>query len=197
MEEFSNELREKLKGDFEEYGLTLQRFMITNIAKPDGEPAYEKFKELHIRQYADVAEAKLKQQTDVINAETEAKKTVIESQARATVRSQEGYTYQQERGFDVADKAAENEGAGQLTSMGVGLGMMAGVGGSIGNMVGGAVNSTIQESNLLNAAPNTGNSSMEDFKQKLEKLKLMNDMGMISEEEFASAKADLLKKIIG
>ena len=41
--------------------------------------------------------------------ETEAKKTVIESQAMATKRAQEGYTYQQERGFDVAEKVAENE----------------------------------------------------------------------------------------
>ena len=38
-------------------------------------------------------EAKIKQQTDLIYAETEAKKTIIESQAMATKRSQEGYSY--------------------------------------------------------------------------------------------------------
>ena len=34
---------------------------------------------------------------------------VIESQALAQKRTQEGYTYQQERGFDVAEKVAENK----------------------------------------------------------------------------------------
>ena len=52
---------------------------------------------------------------------------------------QEGYTYQQERGFDVAQDAAKNEGVGQFSNMGIGLGMMAGVGGTVGGMVGGAV----------------------------------------------------------
>ena len=82
---------------------------------------------------------KLKQQTDVIHAQTEAQKVVIDSQAQATKRMQEGYTYQQERGFDVAQDAAKNEGAGQFSNMGIGLGMMAGVGGTVGGMAGRAV----------------------------------------------------------
>ena len=57
------------------------------------------------RQYADIAEAKLRQQTDIIHAQTQAQKTVIASQAMATKRAQEGYTYQQERGFDVAERS--------------------------------------------------------------------------------------------
>lgn len=137
--EFSDALKEKLSSDFADYGLSLERFFVTAIAKPDGEAQYEKFKELHFRQYADIAEAKLQQQTAVIHAKTEAQKTVIASQAAATKRAQEGYTYQQERGFDVAEKVAENEAVGQFTSMGVGLGTMAGVGGVVGGAVGGAV----------------------------------------------------------
>ncbi len=139
LEEFSKDLQNRLCGDFDEYGVTLNRFFVTTIVKPDGDPQYEKFKELHFRQYADIAEAKLKQQTDVIHAQTEAQKVVIDSQAQATKRMQEGYTYQQERGFDVAQDAAKNEGAGQFSNMGIGLGMMAGVGGTVGGMVGGAV----------------------------------------------------------
>ena len=46
---------------------------------------------------------------------------VIDSQAQATKRAQEGYTYAQERGFDVAEKVAQNEAVGQFTNMGVGL----------------------------------------------------------------------------
>lgn len=139
LESFSGELQQRLIPDFLDYGVQLNRFYVTTIVKPDGEAQYEKFKELHFRQYADIAEAKLRQQTDVIRAQTEAQKVVIDSQAQATKRMQEGYTYQQERGFDVAQDAARNEAAGQFSTMGIGLGMMAGVGGTVGGMVGGAV----------------------------------------------------------
>lgn len=139
LESFSGELQQRLIPDFLDYGVQLNRFYVTTIVKPDGEAQYEKFKELHFRQYADIAEAKLRQQTDVIRAQAEAQKVVIDSQAQATKRMQEGYTYQQERGFDVAQDAARNEAAGQFTNMGIGLGMMAGVGGTVGGMVGSAV----------------------------------------------------------
>ena len=140
---FSDSIKKMLVGDFAEYGVALEQFFITNVAKPDGERQYEKFKELHFRQYADVAEAKLRQQIGVIDAQTEAQKTVIASQAIATKRAQEGYTYQQERGFDVAEKVAQNEAVGQMTNLGVGLGTMAGVGGVVGGVVGGAVNDAL------------------------------------------------------
>lgn len=139
LEKFSSDIKLRLDDDFIEYGVNLNRFFVTTIVKPDGDPQYEKFKELHFRQYADIAEAKLKQQTDVIAAQTEAQKTVIESQALAQKRVTEGYTYSQERGFDVAEKAAQNEGVGEFTNMGIGLGVMSGIGGTVGGMVGGAV----------------------------------------------------------
>lgn len=147
LERFSDDIRAKLVDDFLEYGINLNTFYVTTVVKPDGDPQYEKFKELHFRQYADIAEAKLRQQTDIIYAQTEAQKVVIDSQAQATKRAQEGYTYQQERGFDVAQDAAKNEGAGQFSSMGIGLGMMAGVGGGISNMVGGAMNNAFDNAN--------------------------------------------------
>ena len=139
LETFSADIQKRLIPDFLDYGVQLKRLYVTTVVKPDGDPQYEKFKELHFRQYADIAEAKLKQQIDMIQAQTEAQKVVIDSQAQATKRMQEGYTYQQERGFDVAQDAAQNEGAGQFSNMGIGLGMMAGVGGTVGGMVGGAV----------------------------------------------------------
>lgn len=141
LEKFSADIHNRLIPDFLDYGIMLNRFYVTTIVKPDGDAQYEKFKDLHFRQYADIAEAKLRQQTDVIYAQTAAQKVVIASQAQATKRAQEGYTYAQERGFDVAEKVAQNEAVGQFTNMGVGLGTMAGVGGAVGGVVGGAVNS--------------------------------------------------------
>lgn len=142
---FSEEIKKLLIGDFSEYGVALEQFFVTAIAKPDGDRQYEKFKELHFRQYADIAEAKLRQEADLIYAQTDAQKTIIASQAMATKRAQEGYTYQQERGFDVAEKVAENEAVGQFTNMGVGLGTMAGVGGAVAGMVGGTMKDAVGE----------------------------------------------------
>lgn len=200
---FSENIHKLLIPDFADYGISLERFFVTNIVKPDGDRQYEKFKELHFRQYADIAEAKLRQQTDLIYAQTEAQKVVIDSQAQATKRAQEGYTYAQERGFDVAEKVAQNEAVGQFTNMGIGLGTMAGVGGAVGGVVGGAVNNAMNAASQSNqpvqpAQPQTAQPAddMAAFKAKVEKLTVMKEAGLISEEDFAQMKAKLLSDII-
>lgn len=190
---FSENLHKLLIPDFLGYGVSLERFFVTNIARPDGDRQYEKFKELHFRQYADIAEAKLRQQTDLIYAQTEAQKVIIDSQAQAKKREQEGYTYQQERGFDVATEAAKNEAVGQFTNLGVGLGTMAGVGGAVGGVVGSAVSGALNPTET--EAPKPAND-MATFKAKVEKLAMMKEAGLISEEEFAATKAELLKSIL-
>lgn len=145
---FSDSIHAQLVPDFADYGVSLERFFVTNVVKPDGDRQYEKFKELHFRQYADIAEAKLRQQTDIIYAQTEAQKVIIDSQAQATKRTQEGYTYQQERGFDVATEAAKNEAVGQFTNLGVGLGTMAGVGGAVAGTVSEAMNDALNQTGM-------------------------------------------------
>ena len=189
---FSENLHSLLKPDFADYGVSLERFFVTTVVKPDGDSQYEKFKELYFRQYADVAEAKLRQQTEIIHAETEAQKVVIGSKAQAAKREQEGYTYQQERGFDVAEKVAENEAVGQFTNMGVGLGTMAGVGGAVGSVVGNAVNGAMNASEQ----PAQPTNDMAAFKMKIDKLNVMKESGMISAEEFEELKNRLLSEII-
>lgn len=192
---FSNAIKNLLIGDFAEYGVSLEQFFVTTVLKPDGDRQYEKFKELHFRQYADIAEAKLKQQTDLIYAETEAQKTIIDSKAQATKRAQEGYTYQQERGFDVAEKVAQNEAVGEFTNMGVGFGTMAGVGGAVGGMVGGMMNDAMNSATAP-ATPAAPANDMATFKAKVDKLTMMKEAGMLSEEEFNSMKAKLLSEIL-
>ena len=194
LSEFSSDIHQLLIPDFEDYGIALDRFFVTTIVKPDGERQYEKFKELHFRQYADIAEAKLRQQTDLIYAQTAAQKVVIDSQAQATKRAQEGYTYAQERGFDVAEKVAQNEAVGQFTNMGVGLGTMAGVGGAVGGAVGNAVNNAMNAA-AEPAAPQPADD-METFKAKVAKLNVLKESGIISDEEFSAMKAKLLADIL-
>lgn len=152
LESFSTGIRERLIKDFSDYGVALKRFFVTTIVKPDGDSTYEKFKDLHYRQFGDVAEAQLRQRVGIIEQQTEAQRMVIEAEGIAKKRITEGYNYQQERGFDVAEKVAANEGAGNFSSAGIGLGMMAGIGGAVGGAVSGTFNEAFAPFGTPNAS---------------------------------------------
>lgn len=139
----SAELLQLLAPDFSNYGLALERFFVTTVVKPEDDRAYQKFKELHFRQYADVAEAQLKQKVGVIEQQTQAQRMLIEAQGIAQKRVLEGYSYQEERAFDVAEKVAQNEAVGQMTNVGVGLGTMVGLGGTVGAALGDLMKDTV------------------------------------------------------
>lgn len=135
LEQFSEELKEKLKQDFEEYGIRLDKFFVTNIAKPEDDKQYKEFKELYFKQTVVIANAELQQKIDIIEQETKSKKVVMSAEAEATKREKEGYTYKEERQYDIGEKIAENEAVGEFTNIGVGLGMISGVGGTVSDKV--------------------------------------------------------------
>jgi hypothetical protein len=211
--ELSETLHRQLLDDFADYGLALERFFVTAIAKPDGDRAYEKFKEIHLRQYADIAEAQIRRKVGVIEQQTEAQKMVIEAEALAEKRKREGFTYQQERSFDVAEKVAQNEAVGNYSNLGIGLGMMGGVAGGMGATVAGITSGALRPTAAspeqtafagdtagTNATPpnspkpdNTGDMTV--FKQKVEKLKIMKDTGLLSDEEFEREKKKILETL--
>ena len=145
LEHISSVLKDKLNIDFDDYGVSLNNFIVTTIIKPEENKDYRRFKELYFRQYADVAEAKLRQQLGIIEQQTKAQQMVIEAEGIARKRSLEGYTYQDERRFDVAEKFAENEATGQLANMGIGMGMISGIGGSVGNSVGNIMGAALDQ----------------------------------------------------
>ncbi|MBR3163384.1 MAG: SPFH domain-containing protein [Clostridia bacterium] len=192
MGELSEELHKELIEDFKDYGLNLDRFFVTTIAKPDGDEAYEKFKELHLRNYSDVAEATLRQKVGIIDQETEKQKTIIEAEAAAEKRKIEGYTYEQERSYNIGEKLAENEGVGEFSNMGVGLGMMTGVAGTLGNTVGETIGKTVEPMKQDNEKED---DEMVAFKKKLDKLKIMKENGIITEEEYEQEKKKLLENL--
>ncbi len=139
LEEFSNELKKLLTNDFAEYGISLERFFVTTVVKPESDRQFMKFRELYFKQFADVAEANINQKVNLINAQTEAQKLIIDSQAQAQKRLQEGYTYQQERSFDLAENAVGNVAVGQIANMGMGLGTALGVSSAVAGTVAGNV----------------------------------------------------------
>jgi len=221
MGELSADLHKQLLPDFIDYGLVLERFFVTTVVKPDGDSAYEKFKELHLRQYADVAEAQLRQKVGVIDQQTQTQRTVIEAQGLARKRELEGFTYQQERGYDVAEKVAQNEGIGNFSSTGIGLGMMGGIAGGMGAAVAGITTTALNPitanqqgapqggfASDFNTPPPTVDLQQEGvapmgspaddmavFKQRVEKLKMLKDSGMLSEDEFTLQRQRLLDQL--
>lgn len=118
--EFSNVLQELLRPHFEEFGLTLDNFSFHNINVPEED-------------LSAINEMKIQKQRDKIGAEGAALKMDIESEALARKRAREGYTYQQEQGFNALKAAASNEGtASGMMGAGMGLGMGVGLGGIFG-----------------------------------------------------------------
>ena len=132
----SENLEQMLRPDFQEYGMRLGHFFITTVMKPEYDNDYIHFKHLHFQKFADVAEARLRQEVGVIDQETAARRMIIEAQGIAQKRIVEGYTYQQERELDIAEKAASNEGVGQFSNLGIGMGVVAGLGNTVGNRLG-------------------------------------------------------------
>ena len=141
--DISTALHEQFRPDFTDYGISIERFFVISIVKPEEDSNYRRFKELHFRQYADIAEARLRQQTGLIDQETQKYRMILEAEGLAQKRALEGFTYHDERGFDVAERVASNEAVGQMTNIGVGMGMMAGVGGPVGSAVGGIMSNTM------------------------------------------------------
>ncbi|MCI8513563.1 MAG: SPFH domain-containing protein [Lachnospiraceae bacterium] len=149
----SDVIKAKLDTDFSEYGVTLTRFMINTVVRPEDDPTYRRLKEAMASRYTDVFTAQTDQQTAIIRQQTEAQKRILMAQAEAEKRRLEGYTYQDERAFDVAEKIASNENTGTFSNMGIGLGMMAGVGTAMGGAVGGMVGGVMGAGGMM---PNPG-----------------------------------------
>ena len=90
---------------------------------------------------------------------------------------------------------AQNEAVGQFTNMGVGFGTMAGVGGAVGGVVGNAVSNALDSANQPQQ-PSQSQDDMAQFQAKIQKLQMMKESGMLTDEEFANMKQQLLSSIM-
>ena len=166
---FSEHIHKDLADEFVDYGVDLAKFSVMTIVTPEDDPNFIRFRQLHYRRINEVAEAELKQRLDLIAQNTEAQKTVIAAEAMARKRSMEDYTYQQEHGFEVASKMAENNAVGQFNNIGIGLGMMAGIGGTLGRQVGAMATGAMQTA---------GNALSSDANQTVAKVEGTAGMSM-------------------
>ncbi len=145
LSEFSDYIWSVLADEFVDYGINLVKFSVMTIVLPDENRNFIKFKELHYRRVTDIQEAELQQRLDIIAQNTSAQKTIIDAEAQARKRQLEGYTYQEEAAYDVAKKIAQNEAVGQMSNVGVGIGVMAGVGSTIGERVSNIASDVMQK----------------------------------------------------
>ena len=124
----SERVQAKLNERIEAFGIAIENFNVNAILASEGDlDALKK--------------AKADMLAGMNAADIEAYKMERLSRARAAARAAEGYTYQEERRFDVLEGAAKNEGAsGGLVSMGVGLGVGAGVAREVGTMAASVTN---------------------------------------------------------
>lgn len=125
--EIETAIRQRVNAALENLGVEIVNFNVAAILPSEGDlDALKEFKQKMMDTDADVY------------------RTRKVSEARAYARATEGYTYQDERRFDVMEGAAKNEGGvgGNFIGMGVGLGMGAGVGREMGNMYAGVMQST-------------------------------------------------------
>ncbi len=88
LELISERLREKLLPGFEDYGLTIPQFYVTNVVLPEDDPNFRRIRELHtVLLQTRVYEAEATVQT--VKAQTEAQYKTAQARARAQYRTAE------------------------------------------------------------------------------------------------------------
>ena len=120
--EIAAEIEERLNSRIADLGIQIVHMNLNGVMASDGD--------------LDALKAARNEMVKGMNtADIEAYKMKTLSAARAEARRTEGYTYEEERRFDILEGAAKNEGAaGNLINMGVGLGMGTGIGREVGKM---------------------------------------------------------------
>jgi len=99
LELLSEVIRKSIIGGFEEYGLTIPQFYITNVALPESDPNFRRMKELHTISF----------QTRMIQAEALVKSAQADAEAEVTAARRKIELEQQLTETEVAKREAERE----------------------------------------------------------------------------------------
>ena len=99
LETLSEVLRKNIVPGFEEYGLTIPQFYITNVALPENDPNFRRLRELHTVSF----------QTRMIQAEALVKTAHAEAEASVTAAQRQAELERQTTETEVARRAAERD----------------------------------------------------------------------------------------
>ncbi|MBO5303118.1 MAG: SPFH domain-containing protein [Lachnospiraceae bacterium] len=161
--ELSDDLKERLNGYLEEYGLQMPEFFVSRVMTPDDDPNFRRMKEQYAEQYllvrqeqirkSEAEAAALRKEVEAataarmqvieaqgesdalkVKAQAEAEAYKMQAEAEAMEMRMKGYTYQQETSRQVGMEAMKN-GIGGEAGAGA-LGDIAGLGIGLGAMSG-------------------------------------------------------------
>ena len=99
LELLSNALHGKIEAGFEEYGLTIPQFYVTNVVLPENDPNFHRMKELHTISF----------QTKLVQAEALVKSAQAEAEAEVTAARRKIELERQITETEVAKREAERE----------------------------------------------------------------------------------------
>jgi membrane protease subunit (stomatin/prohibitin family) len=99
LETLSEIMRQSIIGGFEEYGLTIPQFYITNIALPENDPNFKRMKELHTISF----------QTRMIQADALVRSAQADAEAEVTVARRKIELEKQLTETEVAKREAERD----------------------------------------------------------------------------------------
>lgn len=205
--ELSETLKWRVSEEMSDYGISLEKFWINTILKPEEDPFYialnrQRGEKITLANQGelDMQRADYQRRVGVIAHSGEVEQRKMDIAAKRFAQEQLGFTYQQERGYDVMEKVAENEGSGSdLRNAAMGIGMGFGVGGAFGDALTNISNSTMSTGMTTppvpHAAEATGSAPADAFEKKLQRLVMMRDAGVLSEQELAEQKNLLLRQL--
>lgn len=124
LEDLSNYIKDKMTDFMADYGITLINFAVNSVSADENDSSYKKIKEA------------------MANSATLRWEERAKTDTKAYEQRELGYTYQQQRSFDVMDKAATSNGdgggtRGQFMDMAMGLAMGNKMGAIVGTQIGG------------------------------------------------------------
>lgn len=137
--ELSDTLKHKVSEEMSDYGVSLEKFWINTILKPETDPFYitlnrQRGEKVTLVNQGEIDKqrAEYDKQVGLIGHSGEVLKQKMDIDARRYEQEQLGFTYQQKEGFEVMKRIAENEGSGSdLRNAAMGIGMGFGVGGGL------------------------------------------------------------------
>ena len=99
LEQLSEIMRQSILGGFEEYGLTIPQFYITNIALPDNDPNFRRMKELHT----------ISLQTRLVQADALVKSAQADADAQVIAARRRAVLEEETTATEIARREAERD----------------------------------------------------------------------------------------
>lgn len=194
----SQALKVELDADFREYGLQLEKLLVSGVSKDEDSPAYQQLLkrrqqklaieainlDIERKKAAQAGELELLRQEQAVQQDIAARGVRTDADAQAYRRAKEGITSVQEHGFIVAEKTAENEGVGNFASAGMGIGIGVGAAGAAATAVGRVYN---------DALSSIANTTVPESKEHVVPGDILDGVGLDnigSQETSPSAKSD-------